>query len=132
MCLTTVNGKFKPPQKGVKIGWKLVEVHNEDAFLNIFRYFARRVIIPINRWYEDPNDGKLKAEDGQKYTTGFHIYQNEERAKAWEKALIGMWIKLVKVEYDDTVAEGLETKTLIGESIGVVVARKIRILEICA
>lgn len=117
------------------IGWKVVTTNNKTPFCGNVQL--------SDKWTEDKNDFTLRTSDGRKYETGFHIWDSEGVAREFDKVMgtcTPQNRKVVKVEYDELRAVGLDVWGKIGGSNLLeeyhqaslwkcVVARKIRIIQ---
>ncbi len=109
MCLDTVDKEIK---KTKGFGWKRLVRNISGTYSPCCKHGF--LTFKPNEWVEDICDYTLGM-----YTTGFHIEDTRQGARAWFR--IGNCVR--KVLYQDVVATGIQDGTK------VIVARKMMILE---
>lgn len=122
MCLKKVT-KLITPQ--VKIGYKyFYECYKYDEKgnstpSNEVRNVCRNGRYVLKSWYKDSSLDTIRATDGQRYQSGYHIFTTARGAQ-----YSGYHGAIYKVEYQDVVAEGTE-----GGRAKIVIAKSMRVLE---
>lgn len=80
MCLDAVNEIYDHPSPVVTDGWKEIDARKPRFQFNV----NGTKDIPFDRWLTATNEhakSGIKADDGQTYEPGFHIYADEKELK---------------------------------------------------
>lgn len=162
MCLSEVTRDSRlVPRKGVRTGWKvfgqnMVQLEGKLTpklvTLNIMNFPPRRrKSLETNTWIEDERDGEIIIAGSMfgdffrrlfkvkfpSYRKGFHVFLDQESAKQLcEETNKWHYPIVLPVEYDDVVAEGVQTFMSVDQLVEyhhwtapVHVARKLRIIK---
>lgn len=116
MCLDKIDKKITT-KKGT--GYKIFRGPNGDNKIIKPQYRADNLRIGV--WLKDKHKGRIRADDGNLYKKGFHLYQH----KRAPKVEVGNYhyLEVRKVKYRKVVATGKQNGK-------VIVAREIKILEV--
>lgn len=127
MCLTKVTDIPAVPDRKVRRGYKIVELHmvipgKIHYFVNPFFRIGDKDELDFGVWHNS-GDGMLSSDRDERYENGFHIFKTIKDAKRsilWKYSRQNYYI--IQVEYSNVVCVGTEDDSV------VVVAKKIKYL----
>ena len=99
MCLSRLM-EFKPRY----VGYKVVEKNTVGGEVCYYPDMYPTVAFKIKEWTEDRNQRLLRACNGEKYETGFHIFETLEGARRY----CVEYEVILKVKYKKVVATGID------------------------
>lgn len=118
MCLSRLKAAYDTPLKEIRVGYKVIKrtktVKNEERYYTAFLGYRLRKT--LQNHMESLYTLQVQFEP-KKYSTGFHIYKNKKDAKQiasdfnfWRSPedRKKIFYKVIKIQYTDIVAEGIE------------------------
>jgi len=104
MCLTKVTHKYDPLLPETRVGYK-VFFNKETTLCRLYRSEFYHEYYENYRWYK-ANATTVHYDINKRYTSGFHIFEDENIANNWKGNQMAYTVK--KVEGRGIMVEGIQ------------------------